>query len=90
MEKMQELIELLNETQKTHHQAYIETDGYHPDWPIWYADYLLDKLRALLEARMSKSELIYLLVHLSKLQPADAPGADWARYYARYLVERYL
>jgi len=27
---------------------------------------------------------------LSKLQPADAPGADWARYYARYLVERYL
>ena len=88
--RIQELTDLFNEAKEGHLKAYSETDGYDPDWPIWYADFLLPKLPPLLEASMSKSELIYLLVHLSKIQPADAPGADWARYYARYLVERYL
>ena len=67
-----------------------KTDGFDLEWPIWYADFLLDRLLPLLEASMTRSELIYLLVHLSKIQPADAPGAKWSRYYARYLAERYL
>lgn len=88
-DKIQELADLFSETEQAHFQAYIDTDGFDPDWPIWYADYLLHRLLPQLEASMSKSELIYLLVHLSKIQPADAPGASWSRYYARYLVERY-
>jgi hypothetical protein len=90
MEKIQELTDLFDETGKAHHQAYSETDGFDPDWPFWYADYLIDKLPPLLEANMSRSDLVYLMVHLSKLQPAEAPGAWWPRYYARYLVKRYL
>ena len=89
-DKIQELADLFSEAGEAHNQAYIETDGYDPEWPIGYADYLLDRLLPLLEASMPKSELIYLLVHLSKIQPADAPGANWSRYYARYLAERYL
>jgi hypothetical protein len=89
-EKIQELADLFSEVGRAHHQAYIETDGFDLEWPIWYADYLLDKLPPLLEAKLSKSELVYLIVHLSKIQPLDAPGAKWPRYYARYLVERYL
>jgi hypothetical protein len=89
-QRIQQLTDLLSEVGEAHHQAYIETDGYDLDWPIWYADYLLDRLLPLLEATMSKSELVYLLVHLSRLQPADAPGASWPRYYARYLAKRYL
>ncbi len=89
-EKINALTNLLSEAGDAHHQAYIETDGYDPDWPIWYADYLLERLLPLLEADMPKSELVYLLVHLSKIQPADAPGANWSRYYARYLAQRYL
>lgn len=89
-DKIQELTDLFRETGQAHHQAYIETDGFDPEWPFWYADYLLDRLLPLLEASMTKCELVYLLVHLSKIQPADAPGASWSRYYARYLAERYL
>lgn len=89
-DKIQEIADLLRETQRAHHQAYIETNGYDLEWPIWYADYLFDRLLPLLETTMPKSELIYLLVHLSKIQPADAPDAEWSRYYARYLVEQYL
>ena len=36
----QQLEELLRETGEAHHQAYIETDGADPEWPLWYADYL--------------------------------------------------
>jgi hypothetical protein len=89
-EKIEELTNLFAETGKAHHRAFSETDGFDLEWPIWYADYLIDKLPPLLEANMSKSELVYLLVHLSRIQPAEAPGASWPRYYARYLAERYL
>lgn len=87
--KIQAIADLLSETQRAHHQAYIDTDGFDPEWPIWYADYLSHRLPPLLGTNMPKSELIYLLVHLSKIQPAEAPDASWSHYYARYLVERY-
>ena len=43
-EQVKALGGLLRETQKDHHQVYIDTDGDHPDWAIWYADYLFGKL----------------------------------------------
>ena len=87
--KIQEIADLLSDTLEAHRQAFIDTGGYDPDWPIWYADYLLDKLVLLLEFDLSKSELIYLLVYLSKVQPVDAPDASWPEYYARYIVDHY-
>ena len=87
---IEKIVNLFMEAGQAHHQAFIATDGADPDWPLWYAEYLVDKLPPLLEADMTKSELTYLLVHLSKLQPLNAPGAKWPRYYAKYLVERYL
>lgn len=89
-ETIQELADLLSETQKAHHQAYFEADGFDPEWPIWYADYLMPRLRPLLGPDMSRSKLIYLLVHLSKIQPAEAPDTDWADYYARYVLQQDL
>ncbi len=89
-ETIQELADLFDETQRAHHQAYFETDGHDPEWPIWYADYLKGKLPPELEEGITKSELIYLLVHLSKIQPAEAADESWAHFYARYLVGQYL
>ena len=87
---IQEIADLFKETGKAHHQAFIETDGDDPDWPIWYADYLHQKLGEILNARFTKSELVYLLVLLSKEQPLQAPGADWSIYYGKFLAERYV
>jgi hypothetical protein len=81
---------LLKETKQAHHQAYLATDGDDPEWPLWYADYLQDKLPPLLQASLTKSELTYLLVYLSKLQQLEAPGGRWDRYYAKVLVDKYL
>ncbi len=87
---IQQLAELLHEVAEAHHQAFIETDGADPDWPLWYADHMLEKTRELLGASFTKSELVYLLVSAEKEQVLRAPGANWTKYYAKYLVERYL
>jgi hypothetical protein len=81
---------LLEKANQAHHHAYLATDGFDPDWPIWYADYLLDDLPPLLEANLTKSDLVYLLMHLDKKQALEAPGSRWSRFYARYLAEKYL
>lgn len=86
---VQQLADLFRETREAHHQAYIETNGRHADWPMWYADYLHEKLCRLLNATFTKSELIYLLVWVSKEQPQRAPGAEWTTYYAKWFIERY-
>jgi hypothetical protein len=84
------LASLFKETGHAHHQAYIETDGADPDWAIWYADYLVDKLPEHLGgAKLQKSEIIYLLMRFSFEQTLDAPGAEWTRYYAKILLQRY-
>jgi hypothetical protein len=83
------LEDLFRETGEVHHQAYIETDGADPEWPLWYAGYLQERLGRLLEASFTKSELVYLLIWVANEQPLNAPGADWARYYADFFLQRY-
>ncbi|MEL6152289.1 MAG: hypothetical protein AAFU54_16545 [Chloroflexota bacterium] len=89
-EKINALAELFMETGHAHHQAYIETDGADDDWAIWYANYLHEKMADHIGVTSHRSELVYLLMHMSYLQAMDAPSAKWPRYYAKYLLERYL
>lgn len=84
------LEELFRETGEAHHQAYIETDGADPEWPLWYAEYLQERLAPPLDATFTRSALVHLLVLAASEQPLRAPGANWARYYARFFMDRYL
>ena len=71
--------------------AYKETDGVDPDWSIWNAGHLLENgVEKLLDARLLKSDLIYLLVLADKQHMSEAPGAHWENYYADFFVSRYL
>ena len=82
---------LLHQTAEDHHVAYKETDGVDPDWSIWYAGYLLENnFEQMLDAKLLKSDLIYLLVLADKQQMSEAPGAHWENYYADFFVSRYL
>jgi len=85
----EKLEELLRKTGNEHHKVFIKTNGDDPEWPLWYADYLLDKLGKLLNAKFTKSELVYLFVMAEKERALMAPGADWPRYYANFFIERY-
>jgi hypothetical protein len=86
----QKLEDLLRKAGSAHHQAFIKTNGEDPEWPLWYADYLLEKLGKLINAKFTKSELVYLLVTAEKERALMAPGSDWPRYYANFFIERYL
>jgi hypothetical protein len=85
----QQLQELFREVGQAHHQAYIETDGADPEWPLWYANFLQGRLNPLLHASFTQSELVYLLILVANEQPLRAPGADWPNYYAKFFIERY-
>ena len=88
--RVQGLVDLFHQTGKDHHVAFAATDGVDPDWSIWYADHLLQRgLEQLLEAKLLKSDLIYLLVLADKLQNLEAPGSRWERYYADFFLKRY-
>ena len=89
-EIFKKLKDLFRETARAHHAAYIETDGYHPDWPIWYAEKMHEELTEILRAKFTKSELIYLLVLVDKEQALKAPGSYWPIYYAKFFIDRYL
>ena len=84
-----QLNDLFREVAKAHHQAYIETDGADPEWPLWYAEHLKERLGALLDASFTKSELVYMLILVANEQPLRAPGASWARYYSKYFLGLY-
>lgn len=74
-----------------HLATHRETNGDDPEWPIWYAGYLLDNgLAGLLDAKLLKSDLIYLLVLVDRQQKLEAPGAHWENYYADFFASRYL
>lgn len=86
-----ELAQRFTDTATAHHAAYIDTDGVDPEWPLWYADYLMDKLPAMLDnAGFTKAELIYLLITVDLEQRTLAPGANWRLYYADFFISRYL
>ena len=85
----EELETLFRESGKAHHEAFIDTGGEDLEWPSWYAKYLIGQLSSLLNAKFSQSELVYLLVLAEKERTLRAPGANWARYYARFFIERY-
>jgi hypothetical protein len=84
------IVQIFEQVADAHHEAFKETGGFDPDWPIWYAENIKDHLGELLSAAFSKSELVYLLVLMEKQQNLDAPGSNWRHYYAGFLMERYL
>lgn len=80
---------LFQETVAAHHAAYLETDGVDPDWPLWYANYLFEPLKRILNTDLTRSELVYLLVKVDKEHRLNAPEAEWTRYYAGFFIKQF-
>ena len=58
---------------------------------MWYAGHLLENgIEKLLDAKILKSDLIFLLVNADKEINRQAPGAGWETWYADDLISRYL
>ncbi len=77
------LIDLINRSGPAHHQAFLEIEGWDPEWPIWYAEYFWEPIQEFLPREVTNSELTYLLVKAYKEWPE---GADWAQHFAGILA----
>ncbi len=80
------IADLLRETGEAHHEAFIETDGADPEWPIWYAGYLQERLGQQLDRQITQSELVYLLVLAERKHGAEASAEPWPDFYAQVLL----
>lgn len=88
MNKEQEISDLLMQTGKAHHHAFAETDGADPEWPLWYSEYLQDRLPPILGKNLTRSRIIFELVWLG--ENADVKEEPWTKAYAKLLVQRHL
>ena len=84
-----QLTALFEQTGKAHHEAFAAVDGADDDWPLWYAEYLLDKLPPVLGKSFSKNELAELLTQLGNEHSQTASGTPWPSYYAKFFVDHY-
>lgn len=86
MSTLENVTQLLQSAGPAHHQAYIETDGEDPEWPLWYANYLQADLNAAMGTNLTQSEIVYWLLHLDKEYRAKSPSEPWPIYYANILL----
>ena len=87
-ERSTKVAELLHEAAETHHQVFRITEGADDDWASWYAEWLvrLSELPELLDAKVVRSELTYMLVRLDKEYTERRVAERWEDYYARELL----
>ncbi len=84
------LADMFRDCGEAHRLAFGDKSSEDTEWPLWYADFLMNRLTKRLKAKFTKSELVYLLVAADREQEFRAPGADWPGYYAKFFYDRYL
>jgi len=84
-----QLSRLIRDCERAHRAAFAETDAKDPEWPLWYAEYLLQPLEKALGTEFHKSQLIYALMNADFEHTGRASDADWADFLASELIEHY-
>ena len=65
----------------------VETDGYDPEWPLWYANHVADDVRRILERPdLTVSRLVWAIVAADQSHRSEAPDVPWSRYYAEWFI----
>ncbi|MFA9412252.1 MAG: glutaredoxin family protein [Deltaproteobacteria bacterium] len=82
-----QLAALFEQTGEAHHEAFRESDGEDPEWPIWYAEHLQDRLEPFLAAPLTRSRLVFCLIGADDEHRATESDTPWPEYYARRFLE---
>jgi hypothetical protein len=87
--ELDELTAVLAAAGPAHHAAYIETDGDDPEWPLWYANHVIDDVRRILDLpHLTVSRLVWAFVAADQSHRIEASAAPWAAFYAeRFAAE---
>ncbi len=85
--RVERLAALFKQTGEAHHGAFLDTNGDDPEWPLWYAEYLQDRLTPFLAAPLTRSRLVFCLIGADDEHRATDPDAPWPEFYARRFLE---
>ncbi|MDA1334740.1 MAG: hypothetical protein O2794_01835 [bacterium] len=83
----EEINQILEDTAEAHHEAFKKQNGEDPEWPSWYAQYLLIKTRFpdLVSIVPDEEELANVLKELDQ----DEHKGYWQSHYTKELLKRY-
>jgi hypothetical protein len=81
--QLDEIAALLTETGAAHHEAFADTDGDDPDWPLWYAEHL----RPRLGGALTVSEIVHRLVDAELRRRETGDPTPWQQLYAARLAQ---
>jgi hypothetical protein len=79
--------ELLSQAGAAHHRAFSATDGEDPDWPSWYAAWLLERLPEP-APEIDEPQLAVLLANAAETHKTSGSEEDWPGFYARFITGR--
>lgn len=79
---------LLRQVGPAHHEAFAATDGEDPDWPRWYAEWLLERLGGEPGTLPDEAGLAALLEEAANAHATAGATEDWPSFYASYIAER--
>ena len=84
---LEEWTALLSQVGPAHHRAFSSTDGEDPDWPTWYAAWLLERLPEP-TPEVDEAQLTALLAAAADTHKTSGSEEDWPGFYARFITER--
>jgi hypothetical protein len=85
--QIEKITELFMQTGHAHHEAFIATDGFDPDWATWYGIHLEKPLSTLLAVKCPATVITDKLVELDREFIANSPAEHWTAYYATEFVD---
>ena len=83
------LTELFRQAGAAHHEAFAASDGEDPEWPLWYADWLQQRIEDATGMVFTRSLLVHCLVTAEEAHKARDPEGDWAAFYAHRFLEHH-
>ena len=84
-----QLSALFREAGMAHHQAFIAVNGEDAEWHAWYADFLYERLLALVPVDIERDDLADLLALMEKTRQARDWRAYWPDFYARFFLGKF-
>ena len=72
-----------------HHAAFVETDGYDPEWALWYAQHTSADLRSILDwPDLTESRLVWAFVSADDAHAGSGSEVPWHRFSAEWFATR--
>src|SRR5262245_6146486 len=88
-DSVEKLAVLIREAAAAHHQTFIATNGDDPEWPAWYAQYLVPRLQQALDNKVDQSALAADLREIDSQYRAGDRKEQWPEFYARWLLDKW-